>query len=706
LKAQVISGNAFMQGTYVEIGIAPCGSFGSSIAPPTGFHPTEFGLGFVADADRDGWNTGSPNYCGDYFLPGTPEEGWAIQIDGIAYNNNQVCSEEGIIGSISNYSETSDEISVNWEGAVNGLSVRKEVVLPVDSLYFISTVTLTNTTSDTLRDVYYMRNVDPDQEQNWSGDYATTNAVVDQNPNPPCNVALVSASGGTYGCYLGLGTKHADARVTIGGFSNRSPYDVWHGVGELQQSGSITNDVAISLAFNLGDLAPGERKTFAYAYVLSGDMINSALNATDLNFNVSGASIQTGATVPTCSGGDIPLTIENAGSYTWNWSPAAGLNTTTGANVIANVSTPTTYTATGTGPCGTVSLEITLDPQTLPTPSSAGSISGPSSTCPSSSGIIYSVDPIASATEYHWTVPAGATILAGEGTTSIEVLFGNSAVSGNISVRGSNVCAEGDSSTFFVALTDNTPPTVATQNIARTLDANGELSLTPAEVFLSGTDNCSGTINLLSVSPNSFTCADVGNQTVTLTFDDGNGNVDTASATVTISENTQPVPDLVTLSDLTADCSLTISTPPTATDNCSGAIQATTLDPLTYDSPGTYTITWTYDDGNGNSVQQTQQVIIDDQTAPTPDLSVLPTLTAACSLTISAPPTATDNCDGTITAITADPLTYEAQGAYVVDWVYEDAAGNLTTQVQHVIIEDDQAPVPDQASLPDRKSVV
>jgi PKD repeat protein len=34
--------------------------------------------------------------------------------------------------------------------------------------------------------------------------------------------------------------------------------------------------------------------------------------------------------------------------YTWTWSPAAGLSTTTGASVIANPTVETTYTATGT----------------------------------------------------------------------------------------------------------------------------------------------------------------------------------------------------------------------------------------------------------------------------------------------------------------------------------------------------------------------
>jgi hypothetical protein len=38
---------------------------------------------------------------------------------------------------------------------------------------------------------------------------------------------------------------------------------------------------------------------------------------------------------------------------------------------------------------------------------------------------------------------------------------------------------------------------------------------------------------------------------------------------------------------------------PTATDACAGII-ATTTSPLSYNLPGTYTVVWKYDDGNGN----------------------------------------------------------------------------------------------------------
>ncbi|MBY0424558.1 MAG: T9SS type A sorting domain-containing protein, partial [Cytophagales bacterium] len=64
------------------------------------------------------------------------------------------------------------------------------------------------------------------------------------------------------------------------------------------------------------------------------------------------------------------------------------------------------------------------------------SISGPSNIVSGSSGIVFSV-PSGSATNYQWTVPAGATIVSGQGTNSIVVNFGSS-VGGSIGLVATN----------------------------------------------------------------------------------------------------------------------------------------------------------------------------------------------------------------------------------------------------------------------------
>ncbi|MEZ4952269.1 MAG: hypothetical protein R2825_01675 [Saprospiraceae bacterium] len=58
---------------------------------------------------------------------------------------------------------------------------------------------------------------------------------------------------------------------------------------------------------------------------------------------------------------------------------------------------------------------------------------------------------------------------------------------------------------------------------------------------------------------------------------------------------------------------------------------------MTYSTQGTFTITWTYDDGNGNTSMQTQTVIVDDVTAPVPDVATLSDVTGECSATVMEP---------------------------------------------------------------------
>ena len=76
-------------------------------------------------------------------------------------------------------------------------------------------------------------------------------------------------------------------------------------------------------------------------------------------------------------------------------------------------------------------------------PGQGGSIAGPASVCVGAQGITYTVNPIANATSYLWTVPAGVTITGGAGTNSITVAFPSSPSAGDFSVRGTNTCGSG-----------------------------------------------------------------------------------------------------------------------------------------------------------------------------------------------------------------------------------------------------------------------
>lgn len=144
-----------------------------------------------------------------------------------------------------------------------------------------------------------------------------------------------------------------------------------------------------------------------------------------------------------------------------------------------------------------------------------------------------------------------------------------------------------------------------------------------------------------------------------------------------------------TLGTVTDECSVTLPVP-TANDNCVGVVSGTTATVFPITTQGTTIVTWTFNDGNGNSSTADQTVIIDDVTAP-----VAPTLTDVadvCSMTLSAP-TATDNCGGIVTATTSTSFPITAQGITTVTWLFDDGNGNTAIATQNVILTDTIDPV-------------
>ena len=154
------------------------------------------------------------------------------------------------------------------------------------------------------------------------------------------------------------------------------------------------------------------------------------------------------------------------------------------------------------------------------------------------------------------------------------------------------------------------------------------------------------------------------------------------TAIFTYQDNIAPVPDITPLATLTDQCQIDMLTAPTATDNCVGSVTGTTT--TTTPITSSTTITWTYTDANGNSSTQDQDVLINDTTAPVADNDPLPTVTEECQVDSIAAPTATDNCDGQVTATTSTP--FPITSSTTVTWTYTDSNGNSSTQDQDVVI--------------------
>ena len=120
-----------------------------------------------------------------------------------------------------------------------------------------------------------MHNIDPDNNQTIGGSYTTDQEIVAQASSVTDNVSTVTATQAPWGAPTDVDGSSVSyycddyrARVSFGGFSNRIPRDVWYGLGGLTTTEGATNtaDEAISIAFKLGTIEPGESKEMQYYY--------------------------------------------------------------------------------------------------------------------------------------------------------------------------------------------------------------------------------------------------------------------------------------------------------------------------------------------------------------------------------------------------------------------------------------------------------
>ena len=195
---------------------------------------------------------------------------------------------------------------------------------------------------------------------------------------------------------------------------------------------------------------------------------------------------------------------------------------------------------------------------------------------------------VATTTTQTLGLPSGGTFALGTSTLTF------------VTTSGANTAT----CSFTVTVNDNVLPTISslgavTVSAGAGCTANNVLLGTPFTA-----DNCTVS-SVVNNAPASFP---LGNTTVVWTVTDAAGNVSNASQIVTVVENAAPVPNMASLPTLSSACELANLMAPSATDNCSGAIQGTS--PLNLPIVNDTTIVWTYTDNNGNVSTQTQVINI------------------------------------------------------------------------------------------------
>ena len=308
-RAQLVSGNSYLKGNYLELGVNPNGYFGSETCAPSGYHPEYLcNLGFVADPSMDGWTVGTPPYFGDYFLPGSPYEGFGIQANGLLANSYGGAGVSPFLHG-SNISDmfAGGIYTAVWQGTIDTLSdslqITQVVTLDTVNLYFKVDVTLTNLGVLPLNNIYYTRNLDPDNAEEESGTFSTNNYIVGQVADT--GFSLVTAIDPIYQmAYLGLGSADTNSRVFTFEYWPMQYYvpdlSVLFGSPSgftFAQGDSVPNaDIGIGIAFRIahlsgvdsaadsvagkitsGGLHPANSKTISYFFSFSPDASTKAL---------------------------------------------------------------------------------------------------------------------------------------------------------------------------------------------------------------------------------------------------------------------------------------------------------------------------------------------------------------------------------------------------------------------------------------------
>lgn len=276
------SGDVFLGGKYMEIGISRHGSFGTSSGPESslGFHRSGQ-LGMIVDGD--GWDFGNAPTTGDFFLPGTPEERYifSYSCNGSTYEY-KVGDRVSVLSGSWNTAPTARDASYDnvlmavVEGeTVHGVQIKITYSFGVNDKNYRTSVEITNNGEYDITDARFVRSFDPDQDKEVGGSHSTYNKVLANpdrtQPASDTNYAMVVARGDrSYDgfffvafdtrAYASQGVSFApDSAYLTGLWSDTHSYPGYAteesmAISSSNRNGYTYDDTGIAITFNLGTI--------------------------------------------------------------------------------------------------------------------------------------------------------------------------------------------------------------------------------------------------------------------------------------------------------------------------------------------------------------------------------------------------------------------------------------------------------------------
>jgi hypothetical protein len=295
-------------------------------------------------------------------------------------------------------------------------------------------------------------------------------------------------------------------------------------------------------------------------------------NSSILNVTCAGAS--NGSVTVSLVGGEAP--------FNFAWSNGDGSAT------ISNLAAGTyTATITDANDCQLVETAVVTEPL----PYSDWDIQVGNPACPDDATGSAVAAITGGTMPYNYVWNTGAT-----GSTLSNVIAGNYSVQ----VTDANGCTS--SSAVTINSNDGEAPSASAAAATVALDPSGNVSITLATINAQYSDNC-GVASAI-VSPSSFSCEQLGAQTVTLTVTDLAGLVTSTTTVVTVTDSEAPVVTCPSNMVVCAYENFVNYQPAVAEDNClilNGQWNQTSGLPSPSEFPvGTTTQTFTFTDASGN----------------------------------------------------------------------------------------------------------
>ena len=388
-------------------------------------------------------------------------------------------------------------------------------------------------------------------------------------------------------------------------------------------------------------------------------------------------SVISGLNVVCIGATGVTYSVTNEPGHTYNWTYSGTGHTITagtGTNSItvsySTSATSGTWSVTATNTtttCTSIARTYAVTVNSTPQPSV---VTGTASVCVGSTGVNYSVTAVSNTT-YNWTYSGtGATITSGGGTNAIIVTYAANATSGTWSVTatGTNTCAS-IPRTFAVTL--NALPTIAA--ITGTLDVCIVLTTQLLNATTGGTWSSSNT-SIATVNSSTGVVTGVAAGTTTITYTtaaNGNGCINTASATVTV--NASPTVAAITGATGTTVGSTTqlASTTTGGTWSSSNTTVATVSSTglITGVAAGTATITYAVTSGTCTSSVTKVITITAAPVNNNPPVAVADAYSAVKggTLTVAAPGVLNNDSDPNSNPITAIKVTDPANGTLILN---------------------------------------